>query len=1139
MPSIRPTLLSVAIANILSASIAGAATLDVTTTDNAGAGSLRQIIVDAVSGDTIDLTGIAGGTISLDSELYINKNLHIYAPPTDAGEPSVTLTLTTPAAESAGGTRLIAMAPSVDPQLHVILQGLELTGGRIVGPGGAVYATDTALVVANSTISGNTAVSAGGGIAAQQSELCITATAVADNEVFAPDSGETSAVASGGGIAVVGTLEIIGSPKYNNEINECFDNDAGFFSEFADFEVVAGATRGASITGNKATADDSLLLDDSPYLLAALGGGVAVARGENSPQFDLGCDGIIGDSGELLCARGALIDGNVAQTLVGDEFDGERILTAMGGGVFVGRQFDGGGSISMKYSKVSGNTATIASNGSTGTVTGDTVMYATGGGVAFAQFDLAGLQDVTPPFFDDASFDGDKYSTMELAASVISGNSVDVSPPINVASTTSVLTGAGGGVSGYGSYGGGFGVFSFLSVVKENSIRTGEDLTSANAALMGGGVAAISGAAIRGPDSELGVFDPEIVLADTENFFISKYASSEDNTIIASPHLSTLAAGGGVASEFASIKYSKRAFDNLDTAYVDEVGGYFADIAAAQGSVIGNSLEIEAASDFTGVVGGGVATFQLESDGGGAPSGFKYASVNDNEVSLSGTGDTAFAAGGGIFGVSSGDVDESKYLSSMVSGNAITVSAAISSSADFYGAGLAVIGPRERFLTTSSLIGNEISISGTESPELRAFGGGVSAEDGVLRVENSTIANNRISRADGGNAYGAGLALDDVAESSFYHATIAGNTVVANVPSDRGAQLSLISSPLVDLENTLISGVDLAGAAGCFMDPFSVNSIDKVAISNAGNCTPDLDSSVADPQYLAPPAFNGGFGESKYFIELPTIALLTGSGAIDAASSGASNDQRGYPRDAQPDLGAFEFAADGDGDGVDGELGGAGTFPGTSGVPVLLPFGDGNSDGIPDSDQSTVTTLRSSSTSGGSLTLIGDGNDLENVQVSEISSLDFTEYYESVDALEPTPFTGAATASLGSISFESDSDGDFSLIVPASSGMDKLMKLECNPLQDGGPRWVVLDSTPEAYGAGGLRFEFTIEDDGRFDCLAGPGIRDPLVPVMLGSAAPVHVPTMAVWMQSLLASMLGLVGFFSLRRSKAVATRRS
>lgn len=1129
MPLIRPTLLSVAIANILGVSIAGAATLDVTTANDTGAGSLRQIITDAVSGDTINLSRVVGETISLDSELRINKNLHIYAPPTGAGEPSVTLTLTPAAAGSIGGTRLIAMEPDLD-QLHVILQGLELTGGRIVAPGGAIYATDTALLIANSTISGNTAVSAGGGIAAQQSELCITGTTVANNEVSTPDSGGTSAVASGGGIAVVGTLDLIGSPKYSNDLDQCFDNDSAFFGEFLGFKVVAGATRGVSITGNKATADDSLLLNDSPDLLAALGGGIAVARGENNPFFDLGCDGIIGDSEGLVCTRGALIDGNVAQTRVGAAFSGERILTAMGGGVFVGRQFDGGGSISMKYSKVSGNTATVTSNSSKGTITDATVTLATGGGVAFGQFGLAGLQDVIPPFFEEAGFSGDQYSTMEMVASVISGNSVDISPPSNVANSTSILKAAGGGVSGYGSDGGGFGMVSFLSVVKENTIRTGAGLTNANATLLGGGVAALSGAGL----GDSNVFPSEIVQLDTENFYISTYASNQDNTIIASPHFSTIAAGGGVASEFTSIKYSKRVFDNLDSDYVDEVGGYFADIAAAQGSVVGNSLEIEAARN-TGVVGGGVGVFQLDPDQG--PSGFKYVSVTENQISLSGTGDQAFAAGGGIFGVVSGDFDDSKYLVSLVSDNAITVSAAISAGT-VNGGGLAIRGPRQRYLGRTSVIGNEISITGAGSPALTAFGGGVSAIEGGLSVENATIANNRISREDDGGAHGAGLALEDVAGSSFYHVTIAANTVEATVPSDRGAQLSFISSPLVDLVNTLISGVDLVGAADCFMAPFSGNEINGVAISNPGNCAPTLVSSVADPQYLAPPAFNGGFAEPKYSIDL-TVALLTGSGAINAANSGASDDQRGYPRDASPDLGAYEFAADGDGDGVDGELGGAGTVPGTEGVQVLLPFGDGNNDGIPDSDQSEVSTLESSGASGGSLTLLGNGKDLENVQVSDISSLDFMAYYDSVDAVELTPFTGVATTSLGSISFESDNAGDFSLIVPASSGMDKLMKLECNPLQAGDPQWVVLDSTPEPYGDGGLRFEFTIEDDGRFDCLAGPGIRDPLVPVLFGTAAPVNVPTMGGWMQTVLASMLGLFGFFSLRRSKAVASRRS
>ena len=328
-----------------------------------------------------------------------------------------------------------------------------------------------------------------------------------------------------------------------------------------------------------------------------------------------------------------------------------------------------------------------------------------------------------------------------------------------------------------------------------------------------------------------------------------------------------------------------------------------------------------------------------------------------------------------------------------------------------------------------------------------------------------------------------------------------------------------------------------------------------VAISNPGNCAPDLDSSVADPQYLDTLEFNGfafefnvfAFfeGPTKY-LEMPTIALLAGSGAIDAAAGSALSifvDQRDYPRDDDPDLGAYEFAADGDGDGVVGERGGAGTIPGTKSVLVLLPFGDGNSDGLSDVDQPNVSTFEPAGSPQSVVTLeaLGSNKQLSGLDVERVDGLNFSSYYASVDAEVLTPFSGTVTASLGSISFEAEDGGDFALIVPADAGMDQLMKLECNlPDEDAEPHWVVLDSAPEPFGPNRLRFTFTIEDDDRFDCNGEEdGIRDPLVPVALSFESPIPVPTMSTLVQVLLAGMLGLFGVVGLRRSKASSPRQS
>ena len=136
---------------------------------------------------------------------------------------------------------------------------------------------------------------------------------------------------------------------------------------------------------------------------------------------------------------------------------GKRILTAMGGGIFMGGNINVRGSAAVKYSKISGNTATIASTSvPNGTLSegAETVIYASGGGVGIGAFGLGGLYNTTPTFFDSAdeartAAHADKYSELFAVASVISGNTVDISPPANVGDTTIQLTASGGGVSGY------------------------------------------------------------------------------------------------------------------------------------------------------------------------------------------------------------------------------------------------------------------------------------------------------------------------------------------------------------------------------------------------------------------------------------------------------------------------------------------------------------------------------------------------------------------------------------------------------------------------------------------------------------------------------------------------------------------
>jgi len=114
-----------------------AATVTVTNTNDSGAGSLRQAIADAISGDTINFN--LTGTITLTSgQLVIDKNLTIQGP---------RASLLSISGNHASGVF------SIDPLIAITLEGMTIRdGGRFVGGG---ILNQGALTVSNCTISGN------------------------------------------------------------------------------------------------------------------------------------------------------------------------------------------------------------------------------------------------------------------------------------------------------------------------------------------------------------------------------------------------------------------------------------------------------------------------------------------------------------------------------------------------------------------------------------------------------------------------------------------------------------------------------------------------------------------------------------------------------------------------------------------------------------------------------------------------------------------------------------------------------------------------------------------------------------------------------------------------------------------------
>ncbi len=157
-----------------------AATITVTNTNDIGPGSLRQAILDAAPGDTINFS--VTGTITLTSgQLVINKDLTIQGPGANLLTVSGNLTDT---------SRVFFIAEGIT----AVLDGMTITGGSTAEVGaGIVSIIGAHLTVRNCVVTGNQNPGYGAGIANWGGTLIVSNSIVSDNQALFYDYG-------GGGI---------------------------------------------------------------------------------------------------------------------------------------------------------------------------------------------------------------------------------------------------------------------------------------------------------------------------------------------------------------------------------------------------------------------------------------------------------------------------------------------------------------------------------------------------------------------------------------------------------------------------------------------------------------------------------------------------------------------------------------------------------------------------------------------------------------------------------------------------------------------------------------------------------------------------------------------------------------------------
>lgn len=329
-------------------------------------------------------------------------------------------------------------------------------------------------------------------------------------------------------------------------------------------------------------------------------------------------------------------------------------------------------------------------------------------------------------------------------------------------------------------------------------------------------------------------------------------------------------------------------------------------------------------------------------EGGGA---YLYTGTQDN-VTIEGTsfnGNQVSPLAGGNGGNGGGLVVLSNGLNKGLSLNRTSF---VNNSASSQGGGLWMYGAPTT-ITNSTFSGNKALISETPSAnDYRHNGGAMALYEAPTTITNSTIANNKAGWVGGGVL--ASQSPVTVKNTIFYSNTALNGGNPWNIQQHSSRQLS--------------------DGGGNIQFP----------IANDDRVTANIQ--VIDPK-LGPLQDNGG--------GLLTHALLAGSPAINTAVSGApTTDARGFNRDGQADIGAFEFGA-------------VGSTPGTPSTPGNITGTDGNDSLIGTTGKDTVLAGAGNDVLIGSLgadrlttgtgsdrILYRGANQLEALSGSRIASLD-------------------------------------------------------------------------------------------------------------------------------------------------------
>lgn len=270
----------------------------VTNTDDSGAGSLRQAILDAnntPSDDVINFsTQLLGQTITLTSgQLLVTDDLRIEGP----GDYNLTVS-------GNNASRVFLVSDGNDNNfINVAISGLTVTQGNntaTLGKGAGIW-NEESLTVTDSTISNNISTGLGAGIYNQRGSLKLLRSTVSDNKIDNfPDTG--GQFTGGGGIFNLSgaSLEVDGSTISGNKSNR----GGGIWNQ-GNLKIV-----NSTISGNQSSEAGGGILSNSSNQTTEINFSTIVNNESNIVAIDRGSGGGIAVNGGTATISNTIIAGN-------------------------------------------------------------------------------------------------------------------------------------------------------------------------------------------------------------------------------------------------------------------------------------------------------------------------------------------------------------------------------------------------------------------------------------------------------------------------------------------------------------------------------------------------------------------------------------------------------------------------------------------------------------------------------------------------------------------------------------------------------------------------------------------------------------------------------------------------------------